>query len=300
MAMGLFNTPDGEMLFLNPEHPLVEQTRLVRDRVVARVANTLDVRGWEYVNYGFLLKGIAMDRDLERPGLNLNDQWRSEWVDCLVREDILHRELVPHRHNPDDLVPVIKLSESTMQRLETTEELGDAGGFLFSKVDDEVLHAMEKRIIVSVEQFTSFRGFLWCPLGSLHRRLRAHDPGMVFQQAIESLLELDAVEVSEYENPQSDYQTKGISLHADCPAVQQIIRQRDRFVSGLLTLYNRHEAISEFTIAKETVFSSDELELWTSIMQDENVLNPVPGRSGQYSLFRTHHTVASVAAKSEE
>jgi hypothetical protein len=73
------------------------------------VENTLQVRGWEYVNYGFLLKGLAMDRELERPGFNDSDQWRSHWIDCLVREQMLARELIPHRHNPEDLVPVIKL-----------------------------------------------------------------------------------------------------------------------------------------------------------------------------------------------
>ena len=297
MAMGLVTSQphDPELIQLNNAHPLVEQTRLVRDRIVARVANTLDVRGWEYVNYGFLLKGISMDREIERPGLNLNDQWRSEWVDCLVREGILHRELVPHRHNPDDLVPVIKLSEATVRRLENTDELEDDGGFLFSRVDEADLAAMEKRIIVSVEQFTSFRGFQWCPLGSLHRRLRAHDPGMVFQQAIETLLEKGVVIVDEYENPQSEFQTKGISIAIDAPLTREVVAERNRFVLALLALYDRHEAISEVTMQAATGMGSEELALWISIMQDENVLNAVPGRTGQYSLFRTHHTVTSVA-----
>jgi len=295
-AMGLLRprVEDPDFLQLNHTHPLVEQTRLVRDRIVARVANTLDVRGWEYVNYGFLLKGIAMDRELDRPGLNLNDQWRSEWVDCLVREGILHRELVPHRHNPDDLVPVIKLSDATLRRLEHADT-AEEHGFLFSKVDEQALQAMSKRIVVSVEQFTSFRGFLWCPLGSLHRRLRTHDPGTVFQQAIERLLEQGAVRVQEYDNPQSEYRTKGISLVESSPLVAEILAERDGFVRALLALYDRHEAISEVTIRAETGMAHDQLQLWLSIMQDENVLNAVPGRTGQYSLFRTHHTVTSVA-----
>lgn len=297
MAMGLLraSAENPDFLQLNHAHPLVEQTRLVRDRIVARVANTLDVRGWEYVNYGFLLKGIAMDRELDRPGLNLNDQWRSEWVDCLVREGILHRELVPHRHNPDDLVPVIKLSEATMRRLEHVDSTPDEHSFLFSKVDETQLQAMIKRIVVSVEQFTSFRGFLWCPLGSLHRRLRIHDPGTVFQQAIERLLEQNAVRVQEYENPQSEFRTKGISLVESSPLVAEILAERDQFVRALLALYDRHEAISEVTVRTETGLPYDQLQLWLSIMQDENVLNAVPGRVGQYSLFRTHHTVTSVA-----
>ncbi len=301
IAMDLLRprSDNDDILILNSSHLLVEQTRLVRDRILSRVANTLDVRSWEYVNYGFLLKGIAMDRDLDRPGLNLNDQWRSEWVDCLVREGILHRELVPHRHNPDDLVPVIKLSDSTMHRLERAEALGtEEEGYLFSRIDEEALVAMEKRIVVSVEQFTSFRGFLWCPLGSLHRRLRPHDPGMVFQQAIEYLLERGVVLVEEYENPQSEFRTKGISLVSDSPIAQSILAERDLFVRALLALYNRHEAISEVTIQAETGLDADDLSLWLSIMQDENILNSVPGRSGQYSLFRTHHTVTSVADKS--
>ncbi len=296
MAMGLVasSAEHPDLITLNAEHPLVDQTRLVRDRIVSRVANTLDVRGWEYVNYGFLLKGISMDRDLERPGLNLNDQWRSEWVDCLVREGILHRELVPHRHNPEDLVPVINLSEMTVRRLENPDE-AEEEGFLFNRVGEEDLRAMEKRIIVSVEQFTSFRGFQWCPLGSLHRRLRPHDPGMVFQQAIETLLEQGAIEVQEYENPQSQFQTKGISLVMESPLVRGVIEERNHFVRTVLDLYNRHDAISELSLRTETGLSQDDLALWISIMQDENILNPVPGRSGQYSLFRTHHTVTCVA-----
>ena len=44
-----------------------------------------------------------------------------------------------------------------------------------------------------------------------------------------------------------------------------------------------------------------DMPLWLSIMQTENVLNEVPGRAGQYSLFRTHHTVTLTAdAKRQE
>ena len=39
----------------------------------------------------------------------------------------------------------------------------------------------------------------------------------------------------------------------------------------------------------------DRIELWFSIMETENVLNPTLARPGQYSLFRTHHTVNLVA-----
>ncbi|MYI41810.1 MAG: hypothetical protein F4063_07805, partial [Chloroflexi bacterium] len=97
---------------MNFQHPIVDKTLLIVNRLARRVANTLSTRGWEYVNYGFLLKGIAMERDLDRPGMNESDQWRSHWIDCLVRERVLQRELVPHRHNPDDLVPVIRLPET--------------------------------------------------------------------------------------------------------------------------------------------------------------------------------------------
>jgi hypothetical protein len=111
ISLGILRQLGGkERIALDYNHPVVEKTVLIRDRIVVRVVNTLSVRGWEYVNYGFLLKGLAMDRDLERPGLNYSDQWRSDWIDCLVRERVLQRELVPHRHNPEDLVPVIKLN----------------------------------------------------------------------------------------------------------------------------------------------------------------------------------------------
>ena len=134
----------------NVSNAIVEKTRLIRDRIVHRVANTLHVRGWEYVNYGFLLKGIGMDHGLVGSGLNTTDAWRSEWVDTLVREGILSRELVPHRHNPEDLVPVIKL-------IDTEKPVGVPQ---LPGVTREDVEQMIRRIIV-VEQFTSFRGFAW-------------------------------------------------------------------------------------------------------------------------------------------
>ena len=39
-----------------------------------------------------------------------------------------------------------------------------------SRVTEKDIKDMMHRIIVSVEQFTSFRGFAWCPLGSLHHQ----------------------------------------------------------------------------------------------------------------------------------
>jgi len=89
VSIGLLRQTGKDKITLDYNHPVVEKTCLIRDRIVVRVVNTLSVRGWEYVNYGFLLKGLAMDRELERPGLNYSDQWRSDWIDCLVREKVL-------------------------------------------------------------------------------------------------------------------------------------------------------------------------------------------------------------------
>ena len=273
------------MVQLNNDNPTVYRTLLVRDRIVHRVANTLHVRGWEYVNYGFLLKGIGMDHGLEGGGLNANDQWRSEWVDTLVREGILRRELVPHRHNPEDLVPVIQLANS---------EQGIIAQQIPGVSEDDV-QMMIRRIIVSVEQFTSFRGFAWCPLGSLHRRLRPFDPGTTFQQAVEYLLELGAVNIHEYENPQSDYTTKGISLMNESAHVQSVLIERNNFVHVLLELYEARQPINRQSLQERLDLGDEDLELWISIMQSENVLKAIPGQAGQYSLFRTHHTVCMVA-----
>lgn len=291
---------------LNAQHPIVEKTRLIRDRIVVRVYNTLSVRGWEYVNYGFLLKGLAMDRDLDRPGCNYSDQWRSEWIDCLVREHILMRELIPHRHNPDDLVPVIKLRpDLEPPEIETGNTASehdappDAEWTTMPFADLKQAHVdtayMVERIVVSVEQFTSFRNFSWCPLGSLHRRLRPFDQGMTFQRGVEYLVQNDAAVVQEYENPQSNFQTKGISLNLDHEICHHILELRSRFIGVLLAIYERNILISEQTVRDADPEGNWNLDLWFSIMETENVLNPVPGRSGQYSLFRTHHTVNLVA-----
>lgn len=291
---------------VNAPHPIVEKTRLIRDRVMMRVYNTLSVRGWEYVNYGFLLKGLAMDRDLDKPGCNYSDQWRSEWIDCLVREHILMRELIPHRHNPDDLVPVIKLRpDLEVPEFDASAGLSDQEAaedteWTLMPFEELVTHhpdtaAMVQRVIVSVEQFTSFRNFSWCPLGSLHRRLRPYDTGMAFQRGVEYLVQNNAAIVQEYENPQSDFQTKGISLDQNMALCREILDQRDRFIAVLLGIYERNILISEQTIQEADPDGNWDINLWFSIMETENVLNLVPGRTGQYSLFRTHHTVNLVA-----
>ena len=290
---------------LSASHPTVERTRIIRDRIVLRVKNTLRVRGWEYVNYGFLLKGLSMDHELDGPGLNVNDQWRSHWIDALVREQILARELVPHRHNPDDLVPVIKMRDDYDPQI-----MGDEGDMVlvdreertWSKVSLQELIEQELetaemvyRIVVSVEQFTSFRGFAWCPLGSLHRRLRNYDQSMSFQRAVEYLMEHNAATVDEYENPQSNYNTKGISINEDNGISASILRERNDFIKLLLNLYEQNMLISETNVRRIVGESSWNLSLWFSIMETENVLNPIPSRKGQFSLFRTHHTVNLVA-----
>ncbi len=281
--------PEAHTVGLNPDDPVVTKTRLIRDRIVHRVANTLHVRGWEYVNYGFLLKGIGMDHGLIGPGLNTNDTWRSEWVDTLVREDILSRELVPHRHNPEDLVPVIQLVEHEPGQMPA-----------LPRVDRVDVEDMIRRVIVSVEQFTSFRGFAWCPLGSLHRRLRPFDPSTTFQQSVEELQEDGAIDINEYENPQSDFTTKGISLVEDAPLVRDVLDERNRFVEALLDLYDRRIPITRDAIHELVPTDEHNLDLWISIMQSENVLKGVPGQRDLFSLFRTHHTVCMVAGDAAE
>ena len=150
-------------------------------------------------------------------------------------------------------------------------------------------------MVISIEQFTSFRSFAWCPLGSLHRRLRDFDTGMSFQRAVEYLMSHESVIVGEYPNPQSTYNTKGISINVENQMTARILEMRDQFIEILLALYERNLLISEQSIKEYSVDFEWDLELWFSIMQTENVLNVLPGRTGQYSLFRTHHTVTLVA-----
>ena len=290
---------------LHLQHPVVDKTLLIVNRMVRRVANTLLSRSWEYVNYGFLLKGLAMERDLDRPGMNESDQWRSHWIDCLVREQVLQRDLVPHRHNPDDLVPVIRLPASGEHPLSqgideqpaaddfSTQEWGGVPPHTLNETDAEVAR-MVTRIVVSVQQFTSFRNFAWCPLGSLHRRLREFDSGVVFQHAVEYLLINNMVTVNEYPNPRSDYNTKGIELDEACPFVAVILAERDEFIRVLLEMYRANVTISQPNIA-QYIKGHWDISLWISIMKVENVLNALPGRADQFSLFRTHHTVKLVA-----
>jgi hypothetical protein len=209
---------------------------------------------------------------------------------------------VPHRHNPEDLVPVIKVQpdyeppEAPPADYEEPEEHNWAGLSLreLEHLDDNIAD-MVRRVIVSVEQFTSFRGFTWCPLGSLHKRLRLYDHNMAFQQSVEYLIANEAAEVNEYPNPQSDFFTKGITLKLDSDICRTVLNERDTFIRLLLTLYERNQLITEQSVRTVDPDTHWDLELWFSVMETENVLNPVPGRTGQYSLFRTHHTVSLVA-----
>ncbi|MCY3865216.1 MAG: NYN domain-containing protein [Chloroflexi bacterium] len=290
---------------LNHQHPVVDKTLLIVNRMVRRVANTLLSRNWEYVNYGFLLKGLSMERDLDRSGMNDSDQWRSHWIDCLVRERVLQRDLVPHRHNPDDLVPVIRLPAISEQPLaQSAAEQSGADEFssqewqglpphALYETDAEVAR-MVTRIVVSIQQFTSFRNFAWCPLGSLHRRLREFDSGVVFQHAVEYLLVNNMVTVNEYPNPRSEFNTKGIELDETYPFVAVILAERDEFIRVLLEMYRANVTISQANIEQRLKGQWD-IPLWISIMKIENVLNALPGRADQFSLFRTHHTVKLVA-----
>jgi hypothetical protein len=281
---------------LNDNHTITQTTRLIRDRIVQRVANTLQVRNWEYVNYGFLLKGISMDPDMGGPGLNIDDNWRSDWIDALVREGILVRELVAHRHNPEDLVPVILLPIDTSNIGSTNiPALQPISPSVVTETDDFHLEDMMRRVVVSIEQFTSFRGFEWCPLGSLHKRLRSFDPGTNFQRAVEILVAQGAVIIGEYENPQSLYRTKGISLDRESAKVHEFLAERDDLVRVLLHLYQQHIPISKQAIQGLITMAPNIIDTWISIMEVENVLNLVPGHQDLYSLFRTHHTVNLVA-----
>ena len=79
------------------------------------------------------------------------------------------------------------------------------------------------------------------------------------------------------------------------PITRLILNNRDTFVRHLLTLYERNMLISEQSIHLIAPDLDYDLDLWFSIMETENVLNALPGRVGQYSLFRTHHTVSLVA-----
>jgi len=275
-----------ESLSLRPNHPIVSQTRRIRDHVVLRVSNTLQVREWDYVNYGFLLKGIAMDEKLKGMGINTDDNWRSEWVDYLVREGLLERELIPHRHNPSDLVPVIRVASNI--------PIPDAYPTQLSPSDSDIDNMMV-RVIVSVEQFTSFRKFVWCPLGSLHKRLRPYDEGTVFQEAIERMMLEGAVKIDEYPNPQSQFTTKGISLVLESPRVSQILEERNRLIHLLLEMYNAQTPITKELLRQRSGLSEARIDLWVSIMELENVLNPIYRQPNHYSLFRNHHTVCQVA-----
>ncbi len=306
ISLGLLRQlSDSGALELDYKNPVVDKTLVIAERMVKRVSNTLLARNWEYVNYGFLLKGLAMERDLDRPGMNDSDQWRSHWIDCLVRERVLQRDLVPHRHNPEDLVPVIRIPTNNEHPVVRTDDddisseeqitrkwLGVPPHMLYN-TEPEVAH-MVMRIAVSVQQFTSFRNFAWCPLGSLHRRLREFDSGVVFQHAVEYLLINEMVSVNEYPNPRSDYNTKGIELNPHSAFVAILLAERDEFVRILLEMYKDNTTISEANI-KPRLDESWDVALWISIMKIENVLNPLPGRTDQFSLFRTHHTVKLVA-----
>jgi hypothetical protein len=301
LSLGVLKLVSNSIVTINEDHPIVEKTLAITNVIRRRVSNTLKVRGWRYVNYGFLLNGLEMEPELNRPSFGKSDQWRSHWIDGLVREQVLERELLPHRQNPDDLVPVIRLPDEDdwvdHDDLIPDLDIDDWEEVSLDELQqhDAITGAMVLRVVVSVEQFTSFRNFAWCPLGSLHKRLRDFDPGMSFQRAVEYLEAKGVVTVHEYQNPQSEYRTKGISVEQTAPLAQNILGTRDAFVRALLQLYEQNVTITAEQIHAVAGQDDWDYELWISIMQTENILNPLQGRKHQYSLFRTHHTVKLVA-----
>ena len=120
---------------------------------------------------------------------------------------------------------------------------------------------------------------------------------MTFQRAVEYLVENKAARIDEYPNPESDYNTKGISIDRRKSIAKRILNERDSFILMLLGLYSGNMLISRQSVEAVDSDQEWELTLWFSIMETENVLNALPGRPGQYSLFRTHHTVNQVADK---
>jgi hypothetical protein len=60
-------------------------------------------------------------------------------------------------------------------------------------------------------------------------------------------------------------------------------------------MYERNIPISEANLKTADPTGNWNADFWFSLMETENILNAVPGRAGQYSLFRTHHTVNLVA-----
>ena len=78
------------------------------------------------------------------------------------------------------------------------------------------------------------------------------------------------------------------------PYVAVILAERDEFLRVLLEMYRSNVTISRANLEQRLTDRWD-VPLWLSIMKIENVLNPLPGRADQYSLFRTHHTVKIVA-----
>lgn len=112
------------------------------------------------------------------------------------------------------------------------------------------------------------------------------------------MIDAGAVEVAEYDNPQSEYKTKGISLNEDAPHVYAVLADRNEVIRILLELYEQRIPITRETLLERLSMDDDEIDLWLSIMQSENVLKPVPGQPSVYTLFRTHHTVMQVAGDS--
>ena len=150
----------------------------------------------------------------------------------------------PHRHNPDDLVPVIRLPEVDDQPLEQPADeqpvVADAVSQEWAGMPPHTLYETEAevarmvtRIVVSVQQFTSFRTSPGARSAACIGACAKVDSGVVFQQAVEYLLVNNMVTVNEYPNPRSDYNTKGLELDEECAYAAVILggarRVRSRY-----------------------------------------------------------------------
>ena len=231
----------------------------------------------------------------------------SHWIDCLVREGVLQRDLVPHRHNPDDLVPVIRLPEVAERPTTPGRQRRARGAWrrlrrnwldvpphTLYQTDGEVAQ-MVTRIVVSgpaVHQLQEFRLVPARQLASPPARIRQRRRLPASRRVPAGQQHGDRKRVSQ---PAQRLQHQGRRVGRDLPLRRPLFwAERDEFVRVLLEMYRANVTISQANIERRLKGQWD-LPLWISIMKIENVLNALPGRADQFSLFRTHHTVKLVA-----
>lgn len=286
----------------NSEHIVVAAARLVPARILAILK--FHLTRMPYVAFSYLSLGMARDSELTVPWLQLDADGRAQWINFLISEGWIVLSKRPHHRNPSDLVSALTLPTSAQEPTDLVDLRPDSIATVPPAIDSAVqsdearqhlLDDMRRRMVVSIDSFTTRSQLSWAPVITLRQRLLpfGREEAEYVLRASQASGEL---EVQEYPNPHRPYPTRGASIRRDAPAIRQILEERDRLILRLVQYRQQLGSVSADLLVIDGM-TQQQADLWLSILQQERIVLPErfqPGESPRYSLDLGHPVVQAV------